>query len=73
VCTIVDIPVGEEWVTSPDEWRFNKVVIKLCRDCRNWAYGAANFEVHDLIDQHAQSQDYVIFTDGSVIKGQRSG
>jgi hypothetical protein len=32
----------------------NRADLLVGRDCRNWVYGAENFKVHDLIDQHAQ-------------------
>ncbi|BFZ14675.1 hypothetical protein BsWGS_17714 [Bradybaena similaris] len=38
-----------------------------------WAKGATNLEIQDIIDQTALSRDYVIYTDGSVCRGKRSG
>ncbi|BFZ09631.1 hypothetical protein BsWGS_12670 [Bradybaena similaris] len=78
VCKVSDIPigdewVGDEWVISPDKHKFNSVVIRLGRECRNWAKGVTKLEVQDIIDQTALSVDYVIYTDGSVCRGKRNG
>ncbi|BFZ22749.1 hypothetical protein BsWGS_25788 [Bradybaena similaris] len=73
VCKVSDIPIGDEWVISPDKHKFNSVVIRLGRECRNWAKGATTLEIQDIIDQTALPRDYVIYTDGSVCRGKRSG
>ena len=43
------------------------------RDCREWPLGATNAEVETLIEEYSEQGDAVIFTDGSVNRGTKSG
>ena len=43
------------------------------RQCREWPEGAVNAEVESLIEEESRPGDAVIFTDGSVLRGTKSG
>ena len=49
--------------------RFTLVISTLGRECREWVPGAAHTEIESLI----AACDAVIFTDGSVVRGSKSG
>ena len=72
-CNVEDIILGEEWIAIDGGSNLTKVVIKLGRECRDWAYGVTNSYMTEIIQQYSQQNDYVIFTDGSVNRGHRSG
>lgn len=49
------------------------VIVSLVRECREWAGGRVEFEIQDVVYVHAQTRDPIIFTDGSVVRGKKSG
>ena len=74
VCNLDDIVRGQEYVElGGDNKERNKVIITLSRECREWVAGATEAEVRQLIDDHSKPSDPVIYTDGSVTRGVRSG
>ena len=75
-CTAIEnVRRGEAWSSIEDEdERFTLVISTLGRECREWAPGAAHAEVESLIADYCQEDDdCVIFTDGSVVRGTKSG
>lgn len=73
VCPIDEIVHGEEWVRVPSDMKqaFN-VVITLGRQCREWNPLAVQAEVSALINEYSAENDPCVFTDGSVVRNQRS-
>ena len=62
------------WSEIEDETeQFTQVVANLGRECREWAPGAANAEIESVISEISDADDPVIFTDGSVKSGVKSG
>ena len=53
--------------------RFTTVVAELGRECREWREGRTNAAIEALIDDNRRDGDVVIFTDGSVKRGTKSG
>ena len=50
-----------------------KVVPTLYKECREWPTGATNAEILTLVDEHSRPGVVVVFTDGSVLRGVKSG
>ena len=40
---------------------------------REWAPGATHAEIDTIIEENSREGDVIVFTDGSVIRGKRSG
>ena len=74
-CTSVDsVRRGEAWKPINDETEsFTQVIATLGRECREWAPGATHAEIETLIEENSQPGDVIIFTDGSVVRDQKSG
>ena len=73
-CDVENIRKGSEWVSVTDTLeQYTRVVATLGRACREWPEGAANAEVETLIEENSEHGDVVIFTDGSVQRGVKSG
>ena len=74
-CTSIDdIRRGEAWQEIKDEAeQFTHVIASLGRECREWAPGAANAEIEATISEISEPDDVIIFTDGSVKRGEKSG
>ena len=74
-CTSIDdIRRGEAWQEIKDEAeQFTHVIAFLGRECREWAPGAANAEIEATISEISEPDDVIIFTDGSVKRGEQSG
>ena len=53
--------------------RFTTVVSTLGRDCREWPAGATNAEILTLVEEYSEPGTVVVFTDGSVRRGVKSG
>ena len=52
---------------------FTRVCASLGRECREWAPGETDKAVEELIQQNSSEDDAVVFTDGSVKRGEKSG
>ena len=73
-CRIEDIRRGCDWIRPErDMNNFMKVIATLGRECREWPINATNAEIETIIEEKTRPGDAVIFTDGSVSRGQRSG
>ena len=73
-CQVEDVRRGEAWSSVEDPTgSFTNVVATLGRECREWPEGAANAEIETLIEERCGPGDVVIFTDGSVQRGTKSG
>ena len=73
-CDVDAVRRGKVWRQVHDpQRRFTKVVSNLGRDCREWPVGATNAEILTLVEEHGRPDAVVIFTDGSVKRGVRSG
>ena len=65
---------GNSWQYIDDyQENFTHVVASLGRECREWAPGETDKAVEDLIQQNSSEDDAVVFTDGSVKRGEKSG
>ena len=65
---------GASWVEiSDDVGQFTHVIATLGRECRQWAPGAAHAEIEATISEISSPEDAIIFTDGSVRRGVKSG
>ena len=74
-CVNVDnIRRGEAWQEIEDEAeQYTHVITTLGRECREWAPGAANAEIEAIISEISGPEDAIVFTDGSVKRGEKSG
>ena len=74
-CTPVDsVRKGESWVHVQDDTEsFTEVIATLGRECREWAPGATHAEVETIIEENSRPGDVIIFTDGLVVREQKSG
>ena len=74
-CLSVDsVRRGEAWLEIPDEAeQFTAVIANLGKECREWAPGAANAEIEATISEVSGPDDVIVFTDGSVKRGEKSG
>ena len=71
---IESVRKGESWVHVQDETEsFTQVIATLGRECREWAPGATHAEVETIIEENSRPGDVIIFTDGSVVREQKSG
>ena len=50
-----------------------RIIATLGRECRDWAPGDTDEAVEALISENSQDGDAVVFTDGSVKRGEKSG
>ena len=72
--SVGQIRLGEAWIEIEDETeQFTQVIATLGRECREWAPGAANAEIESVISEISEADDAVIFSDGSVKRGVKSG
>ena len=70
----VAIRRGKDWFEVHDpQKRFTTVVSTLGRDCREWPAGATNAEILTLVEEYSKPGTVVVFTDGSVRRGVKSG
>ena len=73
-CQVQDIRKGKDWVEVDDvAGEYTTVTATLGRECRDWPLGATNAEIETLIEEYSEHGDAVIFTDGSVNRGVKSG
>ena len=74
VCDVKYIRKGEEWKKCDDkDKKYTKVVITMGREKREQAPTIVNSEILELIEQHTKKDDVIIYTDGSVTRGERCG
>ena len=72
--TVELVRKGEAWPKlQVDTERFTEVIATLGRQCREWAPGATHAEIETLIEENSREGDVIVFTDGSVIRGKKSG
>jgi len=72
--SIDSIRRGAPWVYFEDyQERYTRVIATLGRECREWAEDKTNDAVEAIIAEHGGASDLVIFTDGSVKRGIKSG
>ena len=74
VCRLEQVRLGPEWVSYPERMdQFTRVVITLGRECREQDPAVAYAEIRALIEENSRPGDVVIYTDGSVQRGTKSG
>ena len=74
VCAIEDIIIGKEQKEVGQERRdLAKVMITMGRERREHAACTTGAMIRELVDASAEENDPVIYTDGSVQGGVRSG
>ena len=65
---------GTPWVYFNDYTeQYTKVIATLGRECREWEEGKTDEAVEAIIAEHSRPDDVVVFTDGSVKRGIKSG
>lgn len=66
---------GRTWIRLDEEVRdrYTQVIATLGRECREWAEGATHAEIQTLIEENCREDEIIIFTDGSVQRGIKSG
>ena len=73
-CNVEHIRKGSDWILVDDPLeRFTTVTATIGRESREWCEGAANAEIETLIEENSSRGDVIIFTDGLVRRGVRSG
>ena len=72
-CAIKDIRRGKEWTPAKDMSNFTTVIATLGRECREWPANATEAEIQASIGDISRPGDAIIYTDGSVVRGQQSG
>ena len=58
---------------SVEDENFVQVVATLGRECREWTKEAVNLEIDSLIEENGLSDHLIVYTDGSVQRGVKSG
>ena len=72
--SINSIRRGKSWHFVDDyQENYSRVIATLGRECREWAPGETDEAVETLISENSQDGDAVVFTDGSVKRGEKSG
>ena len=73
-CSIESIRRGSSWVQMEDPTgNFTEVISTLGRECREWPEEATNAEIQAIIQDNCKDGDVIVYTDGSVKRGVRSG
>ena len=71
-CDVQQISNGETWQSIDDD-RFNQVIATLgCEYCE-WTEEAVNLAIDSLIEENSLSYNLIVYTDGSVQRGVKSG
>ena len=74
VCAIDDIILGKEWKeVGQERGDLTKVMITMGRERRECAACTTEAMIRELVDASVEENDPVIYTDGSVQRGVRSG
>ena len=72
--SVESIRRGASWQFIDDlEEKYTHVVANLGRECRDWEPGETDIAVEQLIRENSTESDSVVFTDGSVKRGEKSG
>ena len=72
--SVESIRRGSSWQFIDDlEEKYTHVVANLGRECTDWAPGETDIAVEQLIRENSTDSDSVVFTDGSVKRGEKSG
>ena len=72
--SVESIRRGISWQYIDDyQENFTRVFASLGRECREWAPGETDKAVEELIQQNSSEDDAIVFTDGSVKRGEKSG
>ena len=71
-CDVRSIRRGETWRPIEDD-NFTQVIATLGRECREWTEEAVNLEIDSLIEENNLTDQLIVYTDGSVQRGVRSG
>ena len=72
--SVESIRVGSSWQYLDDlQQKYTRVIASLGRECRDRAPGQADEAVEAIIDDVSCPEDAIVFTDGSVKRGERSG
>ena len=53
--------------------KYTKVIATLGRECREWPEGATDRQIQSLIEENCRPDETIIYTDGSVLRGEKSG
>ena len=73
-CDVDAIRRGKLWFQVHDfHGRFTKVVSTLGRECREWPTEITKGKILTLVEEHSRPGVVVVFTDGSVLRGVKSG
>ena len=74
ICRVEDIALGQEWQeVSGEHSGLAKVLITMGRERRERASVETEQDIRTLIEEHSNLEDPVVYTDGSVRRGERSG
>ena len=72
--SVESIRRGTPWRYFQDyKEKYTTVTATLGRECRDWAEGETDRAVEAIIAEQSREGDAVIFTDGSVQRGIKSG
>ena len=73
--TVEAIRRGQAWIRLADavKDRFTQVIATLGRECREWPEAQTNAAIQCLIEDNCRPDEVIIYTDGSVLRGERSG
>ena len=74
VCKLEEVNNGEEWqLLDKERLELTKVVRTMGRERREFAPSVNDAEIRQIIQENASPADPVIYTDGSVKAGSKSG
>ena len=71
-CDVQKIRRGATWQVV-DDGRFTQITATLGSECREWTKEAVSLEIELLIEENLLSDYLIVYTDGSVHRGVRSG
>ena len=72
--SVESIRRGAPWTYVDDyQEHYTKVVATLGRQCREWKDGETDKAIEEIIADNSREDDAVVFTDGSVQRGVKSG
>ena len=53
--------------------RYTQGIATLGRECREWPECLTDAAIHSLIEENCRPDEIIIYTDGSVLRGEQSG